>query len=150
MPYFSNSHEPDQALLELKFKELVLAITANPANDDLRRYFSSLLQQPRSITLQQIMEENFSFNLKLEEFARLSARSLSGFKRDFEQIYQTSPGKWLLEKRLNHALHLLTNRGRTVSEAAFESGFESASHFSRAFRQRFGTAPAMARQQTIG
>jgi AraC-like DNA-binding protein len=45
------------------------------------------------------MEENFSFNLKLEEFARLSMRSLSAFKRDFQQVYQTSPGKWLLGKR---------------------------------------------------
>lgn len=146
MPYYT-SGEPDQALLELKFKELILSITNNAANGDLRSYFSSLVQQPRVISLQQVMEENFCFNLKLEEFARLSARSLSAFKRDFESLYRISPGKWLLEKRLNHALHLLTNVGKTVSEAAFESGFESASHFSRAFRQRFGAPPAMARQQ---
>jgi AraC-like DNA-binding protein len=95
------------------------------------------------------MEENFSFNLKLEEFARLSMRSLSAFKRDFQQVYQTSPGKWLLGKRLNHALHLISNIGKTVSEAAFESGFESPSHFSRAFRQRFGSSPATVKQQAI-
>lgn len=147
VPYFSSNREPDQALLELKFKELVLTLADNPLNEELRSYFFSLLQQPRLMTLQQIMEDNFCFNLKLEEFARLGARSLSAFKRDFEGLYRTSPGKWLLEKRLNHALHLLTNMGKTVSEAAFESGFESASHFSRAFRQRFGTTPATAKQQ---
>jgi AraC-like DNA-binding protein len=94
------------------------------------------------------MDDNFSFNLKLEEFARLSARSLSAFKRDFQYTYQTSPGKWLMEKRLNHAMHLLTNVNKSVSEAAFESGFESLSHFSRAFRHRFGTPAATLKKQT--
>jgi AraC family transcriptional regulator, exoenzyme S synthesis regulatory protein ExsA len=147
LPYFTSERQPDQALLELKFKELVLTIADNVANEDLHSYFCSLLQQPQAVTLQQVMEDNFCFNLRMEKFAQLSMRSLSAFKRDFQQLYQTSPGKWLLEKRLNHALHLLTNTGKTVSEAAFESGFESGSHFSRAFRQRFGTSPATIRQQ---
>jgi AraC-like DNA-binding protein len=149
LPYFSANPEPDQALLELKFKELVLILADDMSNTDLRSYFCSMLQQPQTVTLQQVMEDNFCFNLKMEEFARLCTRSLSAFKRDFQQVYQTSPGKWLLEKRLNHALHLLTNLGKTVSEAAFESGFESPSHFSRAFRQRFGAAPLALKQQVI-
>jgi AraC-like DNA-binding protein len=148
MSYFNSHHKPDQALLELKFKELVLTLADDTANNDLRSYFSALIHQPRAVILQQVMEENFCFNLKLEEFARLSARSLSAFKRDFESLYQATPGKWLLEKRLNLALQLLTNTGKTVSEAAFESGFESTSHFSRVFRQRFGTSPAAAKMQT--
>jgi AraC-like DNA-binding protein len=52
-----------------------------------------------------------------------------------------------MEKRLNHAMHLLINMGKTVSEAAFESGFESASHFSHSFRQRFGTSPVSVKNQ---
>lgn len=147
MSYFEACHEPDASLLELKFKELVLTIADNPANSELLSYFSTLLQQPQSISLQNVMEDNFSYNLKLEEFARLSSRSLSAFKRDFQRIFETSPGKWLMEKRLNHALHLLSNMGKTVAEAAFESGFESPSHFSRAFRQRFGTSPISVKQQ---
>ena len=93
------------------------------------------------------MEDNFCFNLKLEEFARLSTRSLSAFKRDFLRIYSSSAGKWLMERRLNHARHLLTNLGKTVAEAAFESGFENSSHFSRAFRQRFGISPVSIRKR---
>lgn len=147
--YFSSNHEPDQALLELKFKELVLTLADDTSNSNLLNYFCSLTRQPRNASLQQVMEENFCFNLKLEEFARLNARSLSAFKRDFETLYNTSPGKWLMEKRLNHALQLLTNKGKTVGETAFECGFESTSHFSRAFRQRFGTSPAHAKQQVI-
>ncbi|MEJ1237510.1 AraC family transcriptional regulator [Chryseolinea sp. T2] len=145
IPYFGSQRKPDEALLSLKFKELLLTLVDNEANEDLCGYFGSLLQQPRTMTLQEVMESNFCFNLKLEEFARLAARSLSAFKRDFENLYHTTPGKWLLEKRLNHSLHLLTNVGKTVREASIESGFESASHFSRAFRQYFGTPPTAVR-----
>lgn len=139
--YFERVAAPDPDLLELKFRELVLTLADNTANTDLRAYFSSLQRQPRSMSLQQVMEQNFCFNLKLEEFAQLSARSLSAFKRDFESLYGTTPGKWLLEKRLQYAAHLLGHKGRTVAEAAFESGFENVSHFSRVFKQRFGTPP---------
>ena len=147
MPYFDAGRLPDQSLLQLKFRELILLLADNPVNHELLSYFCSLLQEPQSLSLQRVMEDNFCYNLKLDEFARLSSRSLSAFKRDFLRIYHTSPGKWLLEKRLNHALHLLTNMGKTVSETAFESGFESLSHFSRVFRQRFGSPPALLKQQ---
>jgi AraC-like DNA-binding protein len=146
MNYFEDNREPDQSLLQLKFRELILTLADNSANAELLSYFCSLLQEPQSISLQRVMEDNFCFNLTLEAFAKLSARSLSTFKRDFIKLFNTTPGKWLMEKRLNHSMHLLTNMGKTVAETAFESGFENASHFSRAFRQRFGTSPASMKQ----
>jgi AraC family transcriptional regulator, exoenzyme S synthesis regulatory protein ExsA len=149
MQHFDANGEPDQSLLELKFRELILTVADNPINGELLSYFCSLLTEPQILSLQRVMDENFCYNLKLEEFAKMSSRSLSAFKRDFLRVYQTTPGKWLTEKRLNNALHLLTNMGKTVSETAFESGFESASHFSRAFRQRFGSSPASMKQQTV-
>ena len=149
LSHFDANRAPDASLLELKFRELILTIADNPANRELLAYFSALLQEPQSVSLQRVMEDNYCFNLGLEEFARLSARSLSAFKRDFQRLYNTSPGKWLIKKRLDHALHLLTNMDKSVSDTAFESGFESASHFSRAFRQHFGTSPLAVKQQVL-
>jgi AraC-like DNA-binding protein len=140
--YYTESREPDASLLEVKFRELILNIADNAANGDLLGYFFYLLQEPQSLLLKRVMEDNFCFNLKLETYAQLTNRSLSAFKRDFERLFQSTPGKWLLEKRLHHAMHLLRNQQKTVSEAAFESGFQSSSHFSRAFKSRFGKRPA--------
>jgi AraC family transcriptional regulator, exoenzyme S synthesis regulatory protein ExsA len=145
-PYFSSEKKPDESLLELKFREIILAIADNQKNAELLSYFCSLLNAPQEVSLTQVMEDNFPYNLTLEEFAQLCNPSLSAFKRDFQKKYNSTPGKWLLERRLNHAMHLLTNAGRTVSESAFESGFENPSHFSRAFRQHFGVAPASLKQ----
>lgn len=146
LPYFEEKNKPDQALLELKFRELILTIAGNSNNQELLSYFATLLKQPQTVSLRDIMESNYCFNLKLEEFARLSNRSLSTFKRDFLKHFGTTPAKWLMEKRLNHALNLLTNAGKSVSEAAFESGFESTSHFSRSFRTHFGFSPGAIKQ----
>ena len=147
--YFAGDREPDPALLELKFRELILTIADNPANNSLLSYFCALLQDSPAVSLQRVMEDNYCFNLKLEQYAELCARSLSAFKRDFQKTFDTTPGKWLLEKRLQHAMHLLSNMNKTVGEAAFESGFENPSHFSRAFKERFGQAPNAVRRSPV-
>ncbi|HEY4111886.1 AraC family transcriptional regulator [Puia sp.] len=139
--YYTETRDPDPSLLEIKFKELILNIADNTANKDLLAYFSSLSHEPQTVLLKRVMADNFCFNLKLETYAQLSNRSLSAFKRDFGKLFQSTPGKWLLEKRLHHSLHLLNNQNKTVNEAAFESGFQSPAHFSRAFKARFGKGP---------
>jgi AraC-like DNA-binding protein len=93
------------------------------------------------------MEANFCYNLALEEFARLSHRSLSTFKRDFRKHYNQSPGKWLLQKRLEYSAVLLKNPALNVSQVALDCGFEDLSHFSRAFKEKFGRSPANYRKQ---
>jgi AraC-like DNA-binding protein len=144
--YFAGTTAPDKSLLELKFRELILNIADNPENVEALSYFCSLMTEPQSVSLQRVMEDNYCFNLKLEQYAVLSNRSLSAFKRDFKKQFNSTPGKWLLEKRLHHSMYLLTSMNKTVSEAAFESGFENPSHFSRSFKERFRISPAAAKQ----
>ena len=146
IPHFTSTYEPDQSLIELKFRELILTIADNPNNAELLSYFYSLMKEPQSVSLQRIMDENYCYNLKLNEYAQMSNRSLSAFKRDFQKQFNSSPGKWLLEKRLNYAMHLLDKMDKTVSETAFESGFENPAHFSRSFKERFGIVPSAVRR----
>jgi AraC-like DNA-binding protein len=149
LPYFSRNPQPDKSLLELKFRELLLNITDNRYNHEALAYFCSLLHEPSAVSLRKIMEDNFCFNLKLEEYAQLCNRSLSAFKRDFQKTYGMTPGKWLLERRLAHARLLLLNPNFAVSEIAYDSGFENLSHFSRAFREQYGLSPVAYRQMTV-
>jgi AraC family transcriptional regulator, exoenzyme S synthesis regulatory protein ExsA len=145
--YFASTKEPDKGLLELKFRELILTLSDDSNNRQLLSYFCSLLHEPQSVSLQRIMEDNFCFNLTLDQYAELCSRSLSAFKRDFQKIMKTTPGKWLLEKRLNHALHLLSHHDKNVNEVAFQSGFENASHFTRSFKERYEATPSEFRKK---
>jgi hypothetical protein len=110
--YFSGIKEPDEGLLELKFRELILTLADDPHNAELLSYFCTLMHEPKSVALQRIMNNNYCFNLTLEQYAVLCNRSLSAFKRDFQDAMHTTPGKWLLEKRLGHALALLGNKDK--------------------------------------
>jgi len=66
----------------------------------------------------------------------------------FEQT-GVSFGRWLLEMRLqacHRALRDPAQSERTISDIAFACGFGDLSHFSKAFRQRFGETPRDARK----
>lgn len=95
------------------------------------------------------MEDNFAYNLTLEEFARLCGRSLTTFKRDFAEAYHTSPGKWLIQKRLKYSKYLLETTDKNVTELAFECGFENTSHFIKVFRQTFGLTPLQYKKSAL-
>ncbi|MEB2776776.1 AraC family transcriptional regulator [Algoriphagus sp. D3-2-R+10] len=145
IPYFTQQPPPAESLLELKFKELLFTIFSNPANKALLSYVSSISERSKP-SLPEIMEANYTFNLSLAELARLSHRSLATFKREFSQLYHTSPGKWLLQKRLVYASHLLETSAKNINEITDECGFESATHFSRVFKERYGMPPLQYRK----
>jgi len=146
IPYFRQKPAPAEELIALKFKELIFSILSNPDNREFLAYVNSISdhQKPQ---LPEIMEANFTFNLSLAEFARIAQRSLASFKREFNEVYQTTPGKWLTQKRLNYARHLLDTSKKNVNEICDESGFASVTHFSRAFKERFGSSPRQYRKQ---
>lgn len=146
IPYFSNGTQPNEDLLELKFRELLINIVMNDANNELINYFQSL-GASQAANLQQIMEDNCLYNLQLEDYARLCCRSLSSFKRDFHAAYNATPHRWLMQKRLTHSRHLLRTTDKAVSDIAFECGFENNSHFSRLFKENYNISPLQYRKQ---
>jgi AraC-like DNA-binding protein len=148
VPYFKEQPKPSENLLELKFKELLFSILSNPSNTKLLAYVNSITGSIKP-ALCEIMEANFTFNLSLTEFSRISQRSLASFKREFIIVYKTTPGKWLTQKRLDFAKQLLDTSSKNVNEIAYDSGFESSTHFSRVFKEKFGLAPLQYRKQSM-
>lgn len=143
--YLAEKEKPAEPLVRLKLKELVISVLTGGKNAGLAAWFRRLAASDAP-AIAEIMEENFRYNLSLEEYARLCHRSLSSFKREFQAHFHTSPGKWLLQRRLDHSAKLLVNSSASVTEIAFDSGFEDVSHFSRAFKDRFGIPPVSYRQ----
>jgi AraC-like DNA-binding protein len=85
--------------------------------------------------------------MQLHEYARLCHRSLSSYKRDFQNTFGIAPGRWLLEKRLAHAAHLLLNSFKPIGDIMCESGFKNITHFARAFKKQYGSSPLRYRKQ---
>lgn len=138
--HFQDMSKPMDTLLELKFKELVINLILGNANASLKSYFLEVANHSTP-SLAYTMERNYSFDLSLEELARLSHRSLSSFKRDFNKQFGTTPGKWILAKRLERACALLNDESLNVAQVAYQSGFKDNSHFGRSFKEKYGVTP---------
>jgi AraC family transcriptional regulator, exoenzyme S synthesis regulatory protein ExsA len=139
--YFAGDKKPPETLLKLKLRELLTSILVSESNRTLSAYFRSLAANDLP-PIEAIMEMNFRHNLPLGDFAQMCHRSLSSFKREFRKHYGVSPGRWLLDRRLEHSASLLRTTEMSVTEVMLECGFEDLSHFSRAFKEKFGQAPS--------
>ena len=96
--------------------------------------------EPWKIDILEFLNENYMYDLSMEEIASYTGRSLAVFKRDFAKISDLPPQKWVIQKRLKEARRKIGN-GKKVSEVCFEEGFKSLSHFSTAFKRRYGIPP---------
>jgi len=141
LPYFDEDDKHPVDIIEMKFKELLYNIFIHPDNRHILAYVNSI-SEGYNIPIWEVMENNFMYNLKLKEFAQIANRSLSKFKADFSNHYKTTPGKWILNKRLEYAKKLITTTSKRISDIAFESGFENITHFSRVFKEKYGISPS--------
>ena len=140
LPYFGAKTPFLNELLRLKFQELLLHLLELDTSGQLRAMLLHIYQGQKT-DLSYLMSTYLLKPLSMNELARLSGRSLSAFKRDFEEHFHTSPGHWIREKRLEHAHFLLRNTNKNVSEVSMEIGYESVSHFIKAYKQQYGFTP---------
>jgi AraC-like DNA-binding protein len=139
IPYFDADQEPVEDLMRLKLQEGIYILLHSDS-----RFYPALFDftEPWKIDILDFLDQNYMFDLSIEEIAAFTGRSLATFKRDFKKISPLSPQKWLIEKRLNAAYYKLKNENKKVSEVYMEVGFKNLSHFSSAFKRRFGYAPS--------
>ena len=139
LPYFDMKEDLPKELITLKIQE---ALTIIDAVDKRASAILGIFDQPGKIDLEKDMDEHFMYNLHLEKFAFLTGRSLTTFKRDFKNIFKTTPGKWLTAKRLELAYHKLMVGQTKINDVYLAVGFENVSHFSFAFKKQFGYTPS--------
>lgn len=144
--YFLHQHNPSRQLLNLKFKELIIQVITGNLNPELTAYFFSLAREEKA-NLKQVMMDNYLYPLGQQDFAKLTHRSVSSFKRDFQQIFGNSLNKWLIDMRLKYARMRLLTTEENINDVAFISGFETTSHFIRCFKKHYGLPPQQFRQQ---
>ena len=145
LSYFPKPVSPPGELLVIKFEELILNILTSPDNGELSAHLLSIRKNDK-VCIRETMEKYFMHPLGLNDYARLCARSLSSFKADFFDTFKTSPGKWLMTKRLEHARVLIETTEAPVSEVAANAGFKNTSHFVRIFKETYGKPPLQYRQ----
>ncbi len=96
-----------------------------------------LLDEVQKTLLEKCTDPFFS----LKDFIKKSGISETHFRRIFKTAYDMSPNQYLIFLRINRAKELLETGNHSIEKIAEQSGFLSASYFSRLFKERTGFSP---------
>ena len=152
LSYFPKDISPSPELLKIKFEELLLSIMTGNRNGSLATCLREIHQSGK-ISLRHVMETSFMYSMGLDEYARLCGRSLSVFKTEFFETFKTTPGRWLINARVQYARILLETTNESINEVAFKSGFKNTTHFVKVFKIAYGVPPLQYRlrvNQSVG
>ena len=135
---FENPELTDDNLVLSKLKELLLLLgkTESSIHD-----FVNALYTPFEYDFKEIIQQNTYANLSLTELAKLNGCSLATFKRRFNKYFDQAPARYFLQKKLEKSYQLLVIKSKSISEIAYECGFENANHFNKAFKKHYGFTP---------
>lgn len=133
------TYDSETLMLIKIYESIETLVTIDPDLYEWLFYTNTNLQK---INLADFMNKNYIFNAPLERFAELSGRSLSTFRRDFIKEFGTTPSAWLLSRRLEEAYRLITEERKKPSEIFLHLGFESLSHFTQSFKNKYRFTPA--------
>lgn len=144
---FSHQGPFVELLMRTKLQELILLLLSTSARPQVEAFFDELYddQLPDPVY---VVRKNLNKPLGLADYSKLSDRSLSKFKRDFQEQIGEAPGKWITNQRLENAHLLLKSTSLSVGEICYRSGFTNLSHFIRAYKSRYGATPASQRKIT--
>ena len=91
--------------------------------------------------------ENLSERVTIEELSRKFHINPTTLKRAFKEEYGSSIAAHTKEHRMERAEVLLREGNMSVSDAARAVGFDSASRFTSAFKEKYGISPSEYRRQ---
>ncbi|MEO6674562.1 MAG: AraC family transcriptional regulator [Ginsengibacter sp.] len=118
--YFSKLNNTVERLAETKPKEAAFLIKINDC------------------ILKNLDNEQFDANA----FSDAMAMSRAQLLRRLKSITGNSPGYYIKTFRLEKAKELLETKDVTISEAAYQTGFNSPSNFAKVFSEKYGITPS--------
>lgn len=139
LPFFDSKELPIEEVMKLRLQEAILILLK--LNED---FYATLFDftDPWKIDILDFLNQNYMYELSIEEIASFTGRSLATFKRDFRKISDLTPQKWITIKRLEMAHEKITKENKKISEVYSDVGFKNRSHFATLFKKHYGYPPA--------
>ena len=93
-----------------------------------------------------LLEEQFVNPPTIGELARHIGLNEAKLMHDFKQLFGQTIFDFTQNLRMDEAKKLLETTERSITEVAFDVGYEYSSNFTTAFKRRFGITPSVARE----
>lgn len=132
------------------FQQLVTGMILNIlGNIYYKNQNKNVLSNPKIEKIQhaiQIMKEHAEKDIPPKSIAESLNISYSWFRKMFKEYTGLSPNQYLLQAKLIRSKELLVSSMLSVSDIAYQLGFESISQFSAFFKQKEGINPSSFRK----
>ncbi len=114
------------------------------------RRMTNSLSQRRVRRVVEYINEHLAQDLTLAELAQTAQLSPSHFKVLFKQSSGVPVHQYVIRRRVEYAIELLSRGNLRLSEVAFQAGFADQSHMARCMRRLTGATPDTLRKQSKG
>lgn len=130
-----------QADLAILVCEQLIKSGARSHSDNQRIGWSKRLNlhHPKILKALEIMAGHIEDPLTTSGLADTLSISIRQLERLFLQHLKCTPSHYYLQLRIEHARYLLSDSGLSIADIALASGFSSTAHFSRRYREFYGT-----------
>ncbi len=118
--------------LQQRYSGASNAVSTEPTLDDI------FLQKLRDAVLENIGDPS----LNVEQLSRAVLLSTSQLYRKLAALTGEPPNTFIRKIRLHRAMEMLKTTELTISEIAYDVGFNDPNYFSRAFSKEFGEPPS--------
>ena len=132
-------------LFDMFIQAAQMRLSASP-NFDPSCGNSSLVNHEKFSSLLNYIDKNYCEDLNLEMAADYVGFSKYHFLRMFKEYTGLTFHEYVLRRRIQVSQSLLTTQ-KSITDIAFESGFNSINSFSRSFRQYTGMSPTEYREK---
>lgn len=95
------------------------------------------------------IRNNYSYDINVAKIARYVGIDRTYLYKIFINAMSLSPGKYIIETRLENAHNLLITTNYTILQIALSTGFSDVSHFSNSFKKKFGVSPNSYRKEHL-
>ncbi|WP_160109717.1 AraC family transcriptional regulator [Pseudomonas izuensis] len=145
-----NRPEEIAALAPVYEREILFRVLQGPHGWMLRDIAAPDSAMARVSLAIQYIRRDFAESIRVEALADRAAMSVSAFHRHFKAVTALSPLQYQKRVRLLKARTLMVANAKSVTHAAFEVGYESATQFSRDYARVFGLPPARDTARILG
>ncbi|GAB3755496.1 helix-turn-helix domain-containing protein [Spirosoma pomorum] len=128
-------------------RELIIRLSQTQVRLGLLHQTNQYVTTNRLAYVVAFIRENLSRDLSTKELCDKACLSKAHFFRLFKSELGVSPAQFILTERIQRAKVILSDPAKSVTDACYESGFNSITHFSSAFRSVEQVGPRQFKQQ---
>ena len=142
MHIFCEDHVAKDHFAESALQELLLRVMQTRARHLLIDHCGQFSSHHRLAFAIEYIRQNLDTQIRVDKLCDKACLSRAQFYRAFKQEFGLSPVDFVNQERVKRAQRILADKKKTITDACFESGFNSLSYFNRVFKKWVGVAPS--------